>query len=116
MRRVGAHGSASRAPLGEDLGLFRLSLAGTGTAPKSASLDAPWSNGRTLVLQAQRSGSESRRGSRDQELVGATLFQQRSPRIATQGFGPQVMTAKLNIARWPNPFNSKGSGHEYPPP
>lgn len=112
-RRVGAHGSASRAPLGEDLGLFRGSFDGTGTAPQSASITAPWSNGRTLVLQAQRSGSESRRGSRDQEIVGATVLKHRSPRIATQGFGPQAMTAKLNIACRPNPFNSKGSGHEH---
>src|SRR3974390_1209366 len=50
LRRVGAHGSAGRAPLGEDLGLFRGSFDGTGTAPQSALLNDPWSNGRTLAL------------------------------------------------------------------
>ena len=49
-RRVGAHGRASRATLGEDLGLFRGSFDGTGTAPQSAFVSAPWSNGRTLAL------------------------------------------------------------------
>jgi hypothetical protein len=44
--------------------------------------------------------------------VGATLFEQRSPRIATQGFGPQAMTAKLNIAFVGQSFNSRISAHE----
>lgn len=50
LRRVRAPACASRATVGEDLGLFRGSFDGTGTAPQSALQPAPWSNGRTLAL------------------------------------------------------------------
>src|SRR6476646_6860161 len=49
-RRVGAHASAGRAAMGEDLGLFLSPGKVSGTAPELASLGAPWSNGRTLAL------------------------------------------------------------------
>ena len=38
LRRVGAHASASRAAMGEDLGLFRAPGKVSGTAPQSASI------------------------------------------------------------------------------
>jgi len=44
------------------------------------------------------------------------VLEHRSPRIATQGFGPQAMTAKFNIACRADSFNSKGSGHEHSSP
>ena len=115
-RRVGAPGRAGRATVGKDLGRSR-SPAKEKERPAIGSVLMPLSLtvGRSL-LQAGRSGSESRRGSLDQELVGATVLEHRSPRIATQGFGPQAMTAKLNIACRANPFNSKGSGHEHSSP
>ena len=116
LRRVGAPGRAGRATVGKDLGRSR-SPAKEKERPVIGFVLMPLglTVGRSL-LQAGRSGSESRRGSQDQELVGATLFQQRGPRIATQGFGPQAMTAKLNIACRADSFNSKGSGHEHSSP
>jgi hypothetical protein len=106
LRRVGAPVGAGRAAVGEDLGRSR-SPAKEKERPTIGFVLVPLglTVGRSL-LQAGRSGSESRRGSQDQELVGATLLEQRGPRIATQGFGPQAMTAKLNIAFVGHPFNS----------
>ncbi len=115
-RRVGAPVGASRATAGKDLGRSR-SPAKEKERPAIGFVLMPLSLtvGRSL-LQAERSGSKSRRGSQDQELVGATVLEHRSPRIATQGFGPQAMTANLNIACRPDSFNSKGSSHEHPSP
>ncbi len=112
-RRVGAPVGARRATVGDDLGRSR---------SPAKEKERPWNRpylmplsltvGRSL-LQAGRSGSESRRGSQDQEIVGAALLEQRAPRIATQGFGPQAMTAKLNIACPGRPFKSKGLRREH---
>ena len=115
-RRVGAPGRAGRATVGKDLGRSR-SPAKEKERPIIGFVLMPRSlAGRTLALQAERPGSESRRGSQDQELAGATVLEHRSPRIATQGFGPQAMTAKFNIACRADSFNSKGSGHEHSSP
>lgn len=113
-RRVGAPVGAGRATVGKDLGHSR-SPAKEKEWPAIGFILMPLSLtvGRSL-LQAGRSGSESRRGSQDQELVGATVLQHRSPRIKTQGFGPQAMTANLNIACPGRPFKSKVRNHEHP--
>jgi len=47
--------------------------------------------------------------------VGAAVLEHRSPRIKTQGFGPQAMTANLNIAFRAESFKSKVRNHEHPP-
>lgn len=113
MRRVRAHGCASRAPLGEDLGLFRLSLAGNGTAPKSALLAAPWSNGRTRAL----TGGEVRvRIPEGHPRIVGTSAALTAPAPEPQpGIEPRAMIANLNIAHRAGPFNSKGLRREHSP-
>ena len=115
VRPVRAPVGAGRATVGKDLGHSR-SPAKEKEWPAIGFVLMPLSLtvGRSL-LQAGRSGSESRRGSQDQELVGTALFEQRRPRIKTQGFGPQAMTANLNIACPGRPFKSKVRNHEHSP-
>ncbi len=112
-RRVGAPERAGRATVVKDLGRSR-SPAKEEERPAIGFVLMPLSLtvGR-LLLQAERSGSESRWGNQDQETVGATLLEQRGPRIATQGFGPQAMIANPNIALMGRPFNSGIWPHEH---
>ena len=113
LRRVGAHGSAGRAPLGEDLGLFRGSFDGTGTAPQSALLNDPWSNGRTLALTGGEVRVRIPAGQPKFDGTGA-VGSSTGPK-SQPGIEPRAMTANANIARRPDPFKSKGLGREHPP-
>ena len=111
LRRVGARGRASRATLGEDLGLFRLSLAGTGTAPQSALSSAPWSNGRTLALTG---GEVQVRILAGQPRISGTVAALTAPvPDHNSGIWPPS-SDHLNIALLGHPFKLGIWPHEHP--
>lgn len=111
LRRVGACGSASRAPLGKDLGPLHAPREGQGTARQSASLNAPWSNGRTLALTGREVRVRIPAGQPRIDGTGA-VGSSTGPK-PQPGIEPRAMTAIRNIARWPDPFKSKGLSHEH---
>src|SRR5947209_957932 len=110
MTTVGAHGCASRAPLGEDLGLFPAPRKGTGTAPQSALNSAPWSNGRTLAL----TGGEVRvRIPAGQPRIDGTVAVEAAPAPdRNSGIWP-LSRDRFYIALSGHPFNSGIWPHEY---
>lgn len=95
----------------DDLGPFPQPRKGEGTARQSASLNAPWSKGRTLAL----TGGEVRvRIPAGQPRIDGTGAVGSSASPEPQpGIEPRAMIANLNIARRADPFNSKGIGGEH---
>lgn len=111
LRRVGARASAGRAAVGEDLGPFRAPREGYGTARQSASgLPLSLTVGRSQ-LHAERSGSESRRGS--QESAGPTVLEAPKAPDRNSGIWP-LSRDRFYIALPGHPFNSGIWPHEYP--
>ncbi len=107
---VRVHGCAGRAPLGEDLGLFRGSFDGTGTAPQSALLDAPWSSGRTLALTGGEVRVRIPVG--QPKFDGASAVGSSTGPKSQPGIEPRAVTAMLNIARVARSFKPKDLGRE----
>lgn len=110
-RRVGAHASAGRAAMGEDLGCSLDLFAGTGGTALLASLTAPWSNGRTLALTC---GEVRVRIPAGQPRISGTGAAGNSTGPKPQpGIEPRAMIAKPKIARRADSFNSEGLGREH---
>lgn len=111
-RRVRARGRASRATTGEDLGLFRGSFDGTGTAPQLALQSAPWSNGRTLALTG---GEVQVRILAGQPRISGTVAALTTPvPDRNSGIWPPSRD-RFYIALSGRPYNSGIWPHEYPP-
>src|SRR5438045_7283377 len=110
-RRGGAHTSPSRAALGDDFGLFPAPRKGTGTAPQSALVGAPWSNGRTLAL----TGGEVRvRIPVGQPRLSGTVAALTAP-VPDRNLGIWPLSRdRFYIALSGRPFNSGIWPHEYP--
>lgn len=112
LRRVGARGRASRATMGEDLGLFRGSFDGTGTAPQLAFVSAPWSNGRTLALTG---GEVQVRILAGQPSFSGTVAALTAP-VPDRNSGIWPLSRdRFYIALPGRPINSGIWPHEYPP-